>query len=98
MFVSGPDYADYMGRRRFEAIKMYIHGMFIDREEYYKGNQWWLVAGGVNDFNVTRKKMFVPHIAVLDECMSAFKPRTTKTGGLPNISYVFRKPKIWVQS
>ena len=25
--------------------------------------------------------------------MSAFKPRTTKTDGLPNISYIARKPK-----
>ena len=32
-------------------------------------------------------------IKVLDESMSAFKPRTTKTGGLPNISFIARKPE-----
>ena len=30
---------------------------------------------------------------IMDEAMSAFKPRTTKTGGLPNISFIQRKPE-----
>ena len=29
----------------------------------------------------------------LDETMSAFKPQKTKTGGLPNITYILRKPE-----
>ena len=32
-------------------------------------------------------------VAVLDESMSAWKPRADKLGGLPNISFVMRKPK-----
>ena len=32
-------------------------------------------------------------VKVLDESMSAFKPRTTKLSLLPNISYVQRKPE-----
>ncbi len=30
---------------------------------------------------------------VEDESMSAWCPRITKTGGLPNISYIIRKPE-----
>src|SRR5210317_2001414 len=30
---------------------------------------------------------------VFDESMSPFKPRTTKVGGLPNISFIQRKPE-----
>ena len=30
---------------------------------------------------------------VLDESMSAWSPRKDKYGGLPHISYIFRKPK-----
>ena len=32
-------------------------------------------------------------IIPVDESMSAFRPQTTKTGGLPNISYIMRKPE-----
>jgi hypothetical protein len=30
---------------------------------------------------------------VLDESMSSFRPCTTKLGGLPNISFILRKPE-----
>jgi hypothetical protein len=30
---------------------------------------------------------------LLDETMSTWHPRKTKTGGLPNISFVLRKPE-----
>jgi len=32
-------------------------------------------------------------VMVPDESMIAWEPQTTKTGGLPNISYIKRKPK-----
>ena len=32
-------------------------------------------------------------IKVLNELMSAFSPQTTKTGNLPHLSYVLRKPE-----
>jgi hypothetical protein len=30
---------------------------------------------------------------VLDESMSAWRPKTTKTGGLPHLSFILRKPE-----
>ena len=36
---------------------------------------------------------FVGDILVMDESMSAWGPQTTTTGGLPNISFVQRKPE-----
>jgi hypothetical protein len=30
---------------------------------------------------------------ILDESMSSYRPRTTATGSLPNISFIFRKPE-----
>jgi hypothetical protein len=32
-------------------------------------------------------------VCVLDESMSAWRPRTTKHGGLPHISFVMQKPE-----
>ena len=39
------------------------------------------------------KVMYASSTAVLDESMSAFIPRTTKSGNLPNISFIKRKPE-----
>ena len=33
------------------------------------------------------------HVLTLDESMSAYRPQTTKTGNLPNISFILRKPE-----
>jgi hypothetical protein len=51
-------------------------------------------GGGVERFNAKRRALLrtVP-VCVLDESMSAWRPRTTRHGGLPHISYVFRKPE-----
>ena len=49
--------------------------------------------GGVDAFNSWRKKVIPPSpILVLDESMLPWKPRSTKTGGLPHLSYIPRKP------
>ena len=37
--------------------------------------------------------MISSYVKVLDESMSAFRPRTTKTGGLPNLTWMIRKPE-----
>eukprot|EP00951_Prasinocladus_malaysianus_P014339 scaffold108899_cov15-Prasinocladus_malaysianus.AAC.1 len=48
----------------------------------------------VRDFNENRAKAIQPGmINVLDESMSAYQPRKDKLGGLPNISFIQRKPK-----
>jgi hypothetical protein len=48
----------------------------------------------VEAFNANRDRTVIrSSIHVGDEAMCAFKPRTTKTGGLPNISFIKRKPK-----
>ena len=52
------------------------------------------MRGGVERFNAKRRALLrtVP-VCVLDESMSAWRPRTSPTGGLPHISYVIRKPE-----
>ena len=37
--------------------------------------------------------MFVSSVCMFGESMSAFVPQTTKTGGLPNLSFIARKPE-----
>ena len=55
---------------------------------------WWPIASAIDDFNDIRKNNVESSwIKVLDESMSAWRPRTSKNGGLPNISYIIRKPE-----
>ena len=55
---------------------------------------WWQFSDAVKEFNKARKTIFnFSNVFGLDETMSAFKPQKTKTGGLPNITYILRKPE-----
>ena len=49
---------------------------------------------GINDFNSHRKNLLkCSNHLCFDEMMSTWRPRTSKTGGLPNITYIIRKPE-----
>jgi hypothetical protein len=55
---------------------------------------WWMVRLFVNAYNATRKERVAASIMkLLDESMCAWRPRTTKKGGLPHISFIMRKPE-----
>jgi len=46
------------------------------------------------EFNGNRKKnVAASFFKLLDESMSAWYPRKTKTGGLPNISFILGQPE-----
>jgi hypothetical protein len=55
---------------------------------------WYKFQVAVENFNTIRKHdIITSERRVLDESMSAYRPCTTKLGGLPNISYILRKPE-----
>ena len=59
-----------------------------------ESDPWWAFSSAVKDFNNIRKENATASwIKAMDESMSAWRPRTTKNGGLPNISYAIRKPE-----
>ena len=72
---------------------------FAPKTEWYqeKINQTWDVfVPLLNLYNDRRRKLFKPNIpmaVMLDEAMSALVPKTSKTGGMPNITFEPRKPK-----
>jgi len=87
------NYSKHMSRTRFNEIRHYMAFLFADKSQKGK-DDWWQVLGGIDGFNENRKKTVqAPNIRVLDESMSAFRPRTTKTGDLPYISFIMRKPE-----
>lgn len=55
---------------------------------------WSMIQNLVTEFNKNRERNVRPgSIIVYDESMSQWKPRTSKTGGLPHLSYIQRKPR-----
>ena len=91
-------YKHYMSLNDFKRIRRYAHASMVDTTaRVNQCSDWYKLAGAQKKFNERRRKMFndvaeLSHI-VLDESMSAWKPRTSKAGGLPNITYIVRKPK-----
>ena len=82
-----------MTRTRFNEIRQYMAFIFADKSLEGK-DDWWQIMGGVNGFNANRlRTVQAPNIKVLDETMSAYRPRTTKFGTLPYLSFILRKPE-----
>ena len=57
-------------------------------------DSWYRFRSGEIGFNQNRARTVVKsEIMTVDESMIAWEPQTTKTGGLPNLSFIKRKPK-----
>jgi hypothetical protein len=85
------DLSDRMKKYRFEQLKRVIPTAFHGDD---KGDLWNPIKSLIDGFNNKRaRKIAASFCKVHDESMSAFKPRTTKTGGLPFLSFILRKPK-----
>jgi hypothetical protein len=83
-----------MSRWRFEQIRRFVPFIMCDPDLKDSGDDWWMLRPFVGAFNSTRSKRVAASIKkLLDESMSAFRPRTTKKGGLPHISFISRKPE-----
>ena len=86
-------FKDIMSLKRFKDIRKYI-SFTMAKLDAHDTDDWWRARRGVELFNAKRGELIgaVPRI-ILDESMSAWRPDTTKTGGLPAISFVLRKPE-----
>jgi hypothetical protein len=94
----GPDGLDIMPLYRFKHIKACFPWSFQDKtkadEEAEGHDPWNIVMLMVGGYNSNRHDWVAASVRkVLDESMSAFRPRTSKTGGWPNISFILRKPE-----
>jgi len=92
-FNTPANFGMYMSYTRFNKIRTFFSTCFSD-EGFKELDEWWHIIGGINMFNERRKEIF-QHVPVvcLDELMSAWRPRTTRTGGLPHLTKMDRKPE-----
>ena len=88
-----PHFEKHMSLSRFKEFRKFLPSMYVD-ETKIETDPWYQFSGAVDEFNMIRRKRVVASSWIsADESMSAWKPRTTDKGGLPNISFIVRKPK-----
>ena len=74
------DVSRYMTKYRHTQIRRYFSYFFAD-ERKKSTDPWWPVIGGINAFNHNRNSLFnSSNVRIMDESMSAFRPRTTPKG------------------
>jgi hypothetical protein len=84
----------YMKLYQFKQFKKIIPLIWENDESTAPQDAWYKFWIAVENFNTIRKHdIITSERRVLDESMSAYRPCTTKLGGLPNISYILRKPE-----
>jgi hypothetical protein len=89
----GPGGLDIMPHYRFKDIKRCFPWSFQDKSKAEE-DPWNLVLLMVDGYNKNRRDWVAASVCkVLDESMSAFRPRTSKAGGLPHLSFILRKPE-----
>ena len=97
-FSEPPDAGRYMSLTRFEEIRRFFPEAFADEtrsdpaeEDNY--DPWYPIAALAEDLSLNRHRTIcTSNIKTMDESMSGWKPRKNKLGGLPNISFILRKP------
>jgi hypothetical protein len=88
----GPDGLGIMAYYRFNEIKAAFPWSFQDKSK--EEDPWNMVLLLVNGYNQNQHNWVAASVRkVLDESMSAYRPCTSNTGGLPNISFILRKPE-----
>ena len=87
------NFEDHMFSYRFKQFREFLPVIYRDYS-VVDSDPWWKFASAVNEFNRNRLLLLAPsnHLCI-DEMMSAWKPRKTKLGGLPNITHIPRKPE-----
>ena len=91
--VPHPHYERYMSFCRFKEFRRALPLMWTDYEKK-STDPWYRFSSAIDDFNtIRRQRLKCSKWLSVDESMSAWRPRTTVTGGLPNLSFVARKPE-----
>jgi hypothetical protein len=90
------DFGKYMPKNYYKAFQNAAASMFMDDESKWHKERcnvgWEVFMPALKSFNEKRSDQMVVIMAILDESIAGWLPKTSKTGGLPNISHEPRKP------
>jgi hypothetical protein len=66
----------------------------VGKKEIKGIDEWWQAIHMADEFNERRKKVIsASHEKTAYKSMAAMRPRTTKLGSCPHVSYILRKPE-----
>ena len=83
----------FMKLKRFQEWKACVALAYAD-ETLKNDDPWWQISSVFDKMRRNRQRNIAMSIfKVMDESMSAFSPQTTKSGNLPHLSFVKRKPE-----
>ncbi len=89
------NFGQFIPRDYMKAFFAGFPFVFCD-EKYWSVNKrelpWDVIMPFMEEFNEKRKNLIRVVYLVADESMGVWIPKTSKTGGLPNITYESRKP------
>jgi hypothetical protein len=89
------NFGQYIPIHYFKAFLSCAAYLFCDKHHWYvdeRDRGWETFDPVLVSFNDKRKELFKVYLLMLDESMSGWRPKTTKLGGLPNITFEPRKP------
>lgn len=93
-FKSASDYGQFVPRAYFSAFICGFPHLWSPQHLWFSDNvPWDCFLPFVQAFNQKRRDLLKTVYLLMDESMSAWRPKTSKTGGLPNITFEPRKPK-----
>ncbi len=87
-----PHFENFMSFGGWEDFRRFFPYFFAD-ETRKENDVWYQFSAAIDEFNEIRSNLVCGSRWIsIDETMYALKPRKTATGGLPNISFIIRKP------
>jgi hypothetical protein len=88
-----PHFERFMPFGRWKEFRRFFPEIFVDNNKK-DTDPWFQFSSAVDEFNEIRKNEISGSLWIsVDESMCAWRPRKTATGGLPNISFIVRKPE-----
>jgi hypothetical protein len=96
-FSEPPDAGRHMSLTCFKEIRKFFPEAFSDasRSDPAEDNYdlWHPIIALVEDLNINRHQTVCSsNFKTMDESVSGWKPQKNKLGGLPNVSFICRKP------
>ena len=90
-----PNFGQFIPKNYFKAFVAGFPFLLCDKEYWYKNSRllpWDVILPFFDECNMKRNNLLCVIYLILDESMSEWRPKTSKTGDLPNISHEPRKP------
>ena len=94
-FEPHADFGQYLPENYMKAFIAGFPFLFCDKKYWYENPKdlpWEVFLPFVGEWNEKRNKLLQVLFLILDESMFGWRPKTSATGGLPNITNEPRKP------